>query len=228
MKKHDPEASAAAYLAGVTSRRARRRFETHILECEECWREVHLGGLGRGLAESARELAPQTLRERVRGTVSLLPAPRVPRRRRVGLVSLLVVATVAATFLAVRVVVPEQPRLIQTLLTHFERGRPSGEVATPELPPQLGDLRLVKSESLRVGGERIHAQRYRDPAGHQVVVYRSTRTFPMAAGARRHGAIWEATADGMVMFCADRPAPSLVAGDDRGEVRLVVRLLGLS
>src|SRR5919109_2327713 len=55
VKRHDPEANAAAYLAGVTSTRARRRFEAHILECEKCWSEVNLGREGRGLAESARE-----------------------------------------------------------------------------------------------------------------------------------------------------------------------------
>lgn len=77
-------------------------------------------------------------------------------------------------------------------------------------------------------GVGIDAHRYRDPAGHQVVIYRSHRAFPMAAGARRDGSVWEASADGTVLFCADRPVPSLLAGDDLAEVRLAARLLGLS
>jgi hypothetical protein len=228
VKKHDPEASAAAYLAGVTSRRARRRFEAHVLECEECWSEVRFGRAGRTLAESARELAPQPLRERVRGAVSLLPAPRLPWRRKLRLASFVVLGAFVATGLAVQFGRPDQPELIQTLVGHFEEHEPPGQAAPPELPEQLGDLRLVGAETLDVRGIRIGAHRYRDPAGHEVVIYRAPRTFPMAAGARRHGTVWEATADGTVLFCADRPAPSLIAGDDRAEVRLAANLLGLS
>jgi hypothetical protein len=228
VKKHDPEASATAYLAGVTSRRARRRFEAHVLECEECWGEVRLGRAGRGLAESARELAPQPLRERVRGAVSLLPAPRIPWRRRLRLASFVVLGAFVATGLAVQLARPDQPELIQTLIGHFEEQQPPGRAAPPELPEQLGDLRLLSAETLDVLGVGIDAHRYRDPAGHEVVIYRSPRTFPMAAGAQRHGAVWEATADGTVLFCADRPAPSLLAGDDRAEVRLAARILDLS
>jgi len=228
VKKHDPEASAAAYLAGVTSRRARRRFEAHVLECEECWSEVRFGRAGRTLAESARELAPQPLRERVRGAVSLLPAPRIPWRRRLRLAMFVALGLSVFATIAVQLGRPDQPELIQTLVGHFEGHEPRGRAAPPELPEQMGDLSLVGVETLDVRGLSIGAHRYRDPAGHEVVVYRAPRTFPMAAGARRHGTVWEATAGGTVLFCSDRPAPSLLAGDDRAEVRLAANLLGLS
>ena len=87
---------------------------------------------------------------------------------------------------------------------------------------------MVGAETLNVPGLRVGAHRYRDSAGHEVVIYRSPRTFPMAAGAQRHGTVWEATADGTVLFCSDEPAPSLIAGDNRAEVRLAANLLGLS
>jgi hypothetical protein len=228
VKKHDPEASAASYLAGVTSRRARRRFEAHVLDCEDCWSEVRVGRTGRRLAESARELAPQPLRERVRGAVSLLPAPRIPWRRRLRLVTLLALGAFVLAGGAVQLLGPEQPELIQTLVGHFEEHEPRGRAAPPELPEQLGDLSLVGVETLDVRGLSIGAHRYRDLAGHEVVIYRAPETFPMAAGARRHGTVWEATAGGTVLFCSDRPAPSLLAGDDRAEVRLAANLLGLS
>ena len=228
MKRHDPEANAAAYLAGVTSTRARRRFEAHILECEKCWSEVNLGREGRGLAESARELAPQPLRERVRSAVSLLPAPRIRWRRRLSLTALLALAMLGGAALTVQIARPEQPDLIRALLAHFEGGAQVGPDVTPSLPDRLGDLRLLGTQALEVGGVGIRAHRYRDPAGHEVVVYRGARTFPVAAGAKHMGAVWEARADGTVMFCADRPVPSLVAGDDRAEVLLAARLLGLS
>jgi hypothetical protein len=228
VKKHDPEASAAAYLAAVTSRRARRRFEAHVLECEECWGEVRLGRAGRRLAESARELAPLRLRERVRGVVSLVPTPRIPWRRRLRLATFVALGVSVFAAGALQLARPDQPELIETLIAHFEEDKPPGQAVPAELPEQLGDLRLLSAETLDVRGVGIDAHRYRDPAGHEVVVYRSPRAFPMAAGARREGAVWEASADGTVLFCADRPAPSLLAGDDRAEVRLAARILDLS
>jgi hypothetical protein len=66
---HDPERNAAEYVTGELSRRARRWFEAHLLHCEDCWREVLLGRLGRRIAEEAREQAPADLRDRVRAAV---------------------------------------------------------------------------------------------------------------------------------------------------------------
>lgn len=75
---HRPELNAALYLAGELGRRARRWFERHLLECEDCWREVALARLGRRAAEELREMAPAGLRDDVRAVVSASPA----RRRR--------------------------------------------------------------------------------------------------------------------------------------------------
>jgi anti-sigma factor RsiW len=76
---HQPELNASLYLAGELGRRTRRWFERHLLECEDCWREVTLGRLGRRLAEELREVAPSRLRDDVRAAVAAAP---VPRRRR--------------------------------------------------------------------------------------------------------------------------------------------------
>jgi anti-sigma factor RsiW len=73
---HEPELNAALYLAGELGRRARRWFERHLLECEDCWREVTLGRLGRRVAEELREMAPMRLREEVRAAVAAAPPPR--------------------------------------------------------------------------------------------------------------------------------------------------------
>lgn len=70
-RPHDPERNAAEYVTGELSRRARRWFEAHLLHCEDCWREVLLGRLGRRVAEEAREQAPAGLRDRVRAAVQL-------------------------------------------------------------------------------------------------------------------------------------------------------------
>jgi anti-sigma factor RsiW len=68
-RPHDPERNAAEYVSGELSRRATRWFEAHLLHCEDCWREVLLGRLGRRVAEEAREQASAGLRDRVRAAV---------------------------------------------------------------------------------------------------------------------------------------------------------------
>jgi len=70
-RHHDPEQNAAEYVSGELSARARRWFERHLLDCEDCWREVLLGRFGRRVAEDAREPVPLGLRDRVRAKVSL-------------------------------------------------------------------------------------------------------------------------------------------------------------
>ena len=72
--RHDPEMNASLYVTGELPRRVVRWFEHHLLECEDCWREVWLARRGRVIAEDARELAPASLREAVRGAVQLSPA----------------------------------------------------------------------------------------------------------------------------------------------------------
>jgi anti-sigma factor RsiW len=81
LRPHDPERNAAEYVSGELRRRARRWFEAHLLDCEDCWREVLLGRAGRRVAESARELAPAELREDVRTAVLLSDRPRRRRRK---------------------------------------------------------------------------------------------------------------------------------------------------
>lgn len=68
---HDPEINASLYVSGELTRRMRRWFEVHLLECDDCWRKVWFGRLGRLVAEHAREAAPPRLRENVRAVVHL-------------------------------------------------------------------------------------------------------------------------------------------------------------
>jgi len=82
LRRHDPERSAAEYVSGELPRRAVRWFESHLLDCEDCWREVLLGRIGRTLAEDVREPVPVGLRDRVRATVHLAGGSR--RTRDIG------------------------------------------------------------------------------------------------------------------------------------------------
>jgi Putative zinc-finger len=224
--KHDPEAAAAGYLGGALSPRARRRFEAHLVECPECWEEVRLGGMGRGYAEQARELAPQALRDRVRGEVALLQArPRVVRRIGVGVLALVLGAAAGTSAL----LTSDQPPAIEALVADFHGDRQLDAAASAELPERMGDLALVDVAGGEVEGLTVVGHRYLDPAGHRVTVYRADRTFPMADGAQRgERQTWRAEVEGAALLCSDRPFPALVVGDDAREVALAARVLGLT
>lgn len=73
-RDHDPEVNASLYVTSELPRRVARWFEQHLLECDDCWREVWLARRGRLLAEHARELAPAVLRDAVRGSVQISAA----------------------------------------------------------------------------------------------------------------------------------------------------------
>lgn len=228
--RHDPEWNAAAYLSGDMSRRRRKGFEEHFLDCEDCWSEVDLGRRGRFLAETARGLAPQKLRERVRMSVEATPVPR-RRWRRLALgtsaIALAAVTSVAALDWTLNA--QQQPQEIAVLVADFKSGRALESTAARTLPKQLGDLRLQHSRAGRVHGVHVTAHSYVDPAGHEVVVYQTDRAFPVAEGAEHaaRGDTWTAEVDGAVLFCADHPVPSLVVGDDLEEVTLAAAELGL-
>jgi anti-sigma factor RsiW len=70
-RRHDPERNAAEYVSGELSRRAKRWFEAHLLNCEDCWREVLFGRMGKRIAEESREHASAGMRDRVRASVQL-------------------------------------------------------------------------------------------------------------------------------------------------------------
>ncbi len=224
MKKHDPEAAAARYLGGAMSRRARGRFEAHLVECSDCWAEVRLGGLGRGYAEAGRELAPQALRDRVRGEVSLIPRrSRIRLRVGIGVLALALGAGGAAALL-----VPGQPEAIEALVADFQGRRALDDAAPSALPERLGDLTLVGVTSGEVDRLFVVGHRYRDAAGHRVTVYQADRSFPMADGAQTgEGRTWRAQVEGAELLCSDRPFPALVVGDDAREVILAARVLGM-
>lgn len=223
--RHDPERNATAYLAGLLSSRQRRKFETHIVECEDCWREVESGRKGRAVAESAREVAPQAMRERVRAAVESLK-PRPKRHWAFGAVALVTAVVAGSLYLMTR---PNQPETIEAVLATYEEDRAIGHPITPMLPARLGDLTLTRSEAGWFEGLRTTAHYYVDAAGHKVVVYQTEDEWPMALGADHDSDsdTWEAKAGDLTLFCASDPAPFLIVGDDTREVHLAAASLDL-
>lgn len=231
MRKHDPEKSAATYLSGGMRPRRRKAFEEHIMDCEDCWAEVDIGRRGRSLAEAARWLAPQSVRENVRAAVWATPAPKRTWKGRIPAISvgLIALSIVGAAVLVVTTREERQPRTIALLIDDFSEEVEMGDPAPSRLPRSLGDLKLRQSTSGEMYGMAITAHEYLDPAGHKVVVYQADETFPLAREAEHDsdGRTWTAEVDGTVLFCADHPIPSLVVGDDAKEVALAADELGL-
>lgn len=223
---HDPERDAAAYLGGLMSRRKRRRFEAHIVDCENCWAEVDAGRKGRALAESARELAPQQLRERVRAAVeSIEPGTRRPRW--VLATATVVVAILAAT--AYFVSRPEQPAVISAVLTIFDEERALGTSVSPHLPRNLGHMSLVATERRAIDGVDVVIHRYSDPAGADLSIYEAEEQWPVAVGAEHdpESGTWTASVGGVVVLCATEPVPLLVVSESGRDVQMAAAVLGL-
>lgn len=225
--RHSPEADAASYLSGDMAGRRRRAFEQHVLECEECWREVDAARKGRSLAESGRELAPPHLREGVRAAVSA-STPAV-RSRRPLVVALGAAAVLVLAFGVVLLTGEEPPEELEILVADFEGAALVDESSQSQLPVTLGDLELVRSERGSIKGMSVVVHRYQDEAGHEVAVYQSARAFPHAPDAEysHHGSVWSAEIDGRTIWCTEEPTPSLLVGDDWDEVVMAATELGL-
>jgi hypothetical protein len=228
---HDPPRAAAAYLGGELGRRQRERFQAHLLACEACWGEVQAARRGRALAESAREVAPQHLRDRVRATVEATPAgrPRWAVRWAPLAAAVTLVAAVAGGLVLVERQ-PAQPAPIAAAVATYQTRTPawSGPAHPPPLQ-QVGDLRWRGSGRGTLAGLPVVAHTYQDPAGHRILLLQADRSFPTAVGAHHSAGsdTWVSKINGVVLFCTDHPTPSLVVGQDHAMVLRAAAQLGL-
>lgn len=215
---HDPERDAAAYLAGEQRPRARRRFEAHLMQCEDCWEEVRLGRAGRAAAEVARELAPPQLREDVRAAVLMSGARRRPAIRPTAGV-LVLLALVSAALGVTLFARGDQPQPIAAALAAFRSGDVPGDRAAVRPAPDLSEvgLTLVGTGKTDLGTLTADVFAYRAGDEDRVFLYMSEDRFPEARGAtERAGAAhgWVAEDDAVSMFCADIPVSFLLMGTD--------------
>jgi hypothetical protein len=231
--RHDPAGAAARYVEGLMRPRARRRFESHLVACEDCWREVGQARVGRRVAEAARELAPAGLRDDVRAAVALASPARSGRTR---LVVPLVAAALAVSLVGGGLLLflpgrtPAQPAAIEAALTAYRTSTiPPGsppEHAAPAL--RSVGLRLVEAGHTDLRGTPVDAYLYVGAAGDRITLFLSSRTFPRAVGATtRTGrtAGWHAAADGVHLVCGDRPVSYLLVGRDGWLVQKAERAL---
>ena len=250
--EHDSEGEAARFLGGALSARPHRAFERHLVGCEACWREVELGRSGRRLVESARELAPPEMRERLRtlaASESAEPAAIVNRRERLsrrlrqgaqahrwllaGAAALVVAVPLGVWQVGQSTAAIGQPVAISQAVSGFQEHRLPG-TRLPQAPaPALAMLGLtpVGAAAGVVAGTEVTAFSYRDPAGRYVMVYLSAQPFPTAVGARRLAGHnrpdgpWVATSGGITVLCARSPHALLVLSQDRQLVLDIANVL---
>lgn len=218
-KRHDPDRDAASYLAGAVRGRERQRFEAHLLDCEECWREVDLGRKGRAVAETARELAPALLRDDIRAAVML--SPHLSRRRLVtptALVALPLVLVLLVTGLFVLSAAHRQPAPIAAALASYRSGHMPGSAPAITSSPDLSalGLRLMEGAHGMLGDMPVDAFDYESASGEHVMVFVATHAFPVARGAAGSGPSmhgWQATDNGTAIMCPPNGHYLLLSSD---------------
>lgn len=203
---HDPEASAAAYLAGDLCGAGRAEFEAYLSGCEACWEELRAARDGRALAESLRESAPQAMREYLRTVVAAQPDGNVnsdvrgggldghsrgsgrggAHRSWLSLAAAVIVGAVVAGGATLSVTGSERGADQQALVAAAQVYRAPG-VATERTgrPPvaQLGDLRWQGTSSQASDGRPATIYRYGDGSGGRLLLVISPTLFPGAKNA---------------------------------------------
>jgi len=82
MDSHDRgQRLLGAFLAGELSSADARRWDEHLLACEQCWRAVREDRAGRQAAQLLRQPAPPGLADRVAFAVELTAAGTIARQR---------------------------------------------------------------------------------------------------------------------------------------------------
>lgn len=196
MVHEDPR--LAAYLDADLDPAEVEAVEAHLLDCDRCWQAVHEARRGRALAEAMRELAPASLRDRVRMSVGAAPPPPVRSPRRRGRSAATVVAAVA---------------LVGGLVwTSAGRGAP--DPASVAAVVRAAGGRTPPSAVLADGQEIALSRDSLD--GQPVMVARSAAPFDMPPGGRHLGGPdtpWVARRASMTVVCLSGTDNVLVVAD---------------
>jgi anti-sigma factor RsiW len=227
-----------AFLAGDLDPAEARRWDEHLLDCEQCWRAVREDRAGRRAAQLLRQPAPTGLADRVAFAVEVAAAAsagaqrqssraarpprtgRYGRRRRWRLAG----AGIFAAGLAVSLTIALFPGEHQTgrvpaavaAVVRYAQGLP----ARGQHSPFGGSARPVEvggPVTVTAGGQRIVLRIWRLD-GAEAVVAVSGRPFPMPAHARGmpgRGMAWSARLGNMGLYCLNGRTSELVAAPVR-------------
>jgi len=226
----------AAFMAGELDPAAARRWDEHLLACEQCWRAVREDRTGRQTAQMLRQPAPPGLADRVALAVEVAAADRTaaqrpapprfgaPRRARRGRRPRWQRLAGAGTLAAALTVT-----LLALLLpAGYQAGGVPAAVAavtryaqTIPAPPQKQRLPPVglpvpvavgRPATVTAGGQQIVMRTWR-MGRTEVVVAVSAQPFPMPAhaqGVSGRGMAWTARLGTLSLYCLNGRTSELV------------------
>src|SRR5262249_35671005 len=213
----------AAFLAGDLDLGEARRWDEHLLDCEQCWRAVREDRAGRQAAGLLRQPAPDGLADRVAFAVELAAAgatsPAPPRRRArprpgrltaagapaLGLAGSLAVLLFPGGHGSLPAPVAAVTRYAETVPPLHRPGPGPGEQAAP--------VQVGHPVTVTANGHPIVVRTWR-LGGTEVVVATSGRPFPMPPGAHgtsAGGMAWVARAGNLSLYCINGPTSELLA-----------------
>jgi anti-sigma factor RsiW len=225
MDSHDGDRRLLmAFLAGEFDPADARRWDEHLLECEQCWRAVREDRVGRQAAELLRQAAPAGLADRVRFAVELAAAgstssrpPRRGARRRwrrlvgAGILALGMVVTVAV------LLVPGgragMPAAVTAVANYAETVPPPAQHPAAGTSPQAAPVEVGAAVTITVGGQPIVVRTWR-LGGTEAVVAVSGQPFPMPPGAQGMsggGMAWSVRVGKLGLYCVNGRSSELVA-----------------
>jgi hypothetical protein len=237
MDGHDGEQRLlAAFLAGDLDPAAARRWDEHLLECEQCWRAVREDRAGRQAAQVLREPAPPGLADRVafavevaaagRGAVQALSRPhgrsRRPGRhgRRLRL-RLAVAGALAASLVATLVLalllggrpIRSVPAAVAAVARYAQAIPPPARAQQAHSGGRAAPVEVGRPVTVAAGGQRIVLRTWRLGSTEAVVAV-SDRPFPMPArahGVSGRGMAWSARLGRIGLYCLNGRTSELVA-----------------
>jgi anti-sigma factor RsiW len=222
----------AGFLAGDLDPAEARRWDEHLLECEQCWRAVCEDRAGRQAAQLLRQPAPAGLGDRVAFAVEVAAGgmaaqrraragtrsrrrTRPGRRRRWQRIAGAALAAGLAVTLAV-LVLPGGRETGSVPAAVAEVARYAQAVPAPAHPHPGGRAAPVEvggPVTVTAGGQQIVMRTWR-LAGVEAVVAVSDRPFrmpPGAAGTSGGGMAWSVRLGKLSLYCLNGRTSELVA-----------------
>ena len=223
----------AAFLAGELDPADARRWDEHLLECEQCWRVVREDRAGRQAAQVLRQSAPPGLADRVAFAVEVAAAAGTAAQRRTRpparasgrgghgrrLRWRLAGAGAVAGGLAVTLIVlllpggrqaGSVPAAVAAVARYAQAlSPPTGD----QHPQRAAPVEVGRPVTVTVGEQRIVLRTWR-LGGAEAVVAVSDHPFPMPASARGvsgRGMAWSARLGRLGLYCLNGQTSELVA-----------------
>ena len=213
----------AAFLAGELNSAEARRWDQHLLDCEQCWRAVREDRVGKQAAQTLRQPAPPRLADRVAFAIEVAASTCPAGRRHTGRLRWLLAGagSLAVTVVVMLAVVllpggrPAEsvPAAVAAVAHYAQTVRePAGELY-PQPGLRAAPVGVGHPVTATAGGQRIVLRTWRLGRTEAVVAV-SGQPFPMPARARGiagRGMAWSARLGRLGLYCLNGQTSELVA-----------------